>query len=576
MRIVLSFLKPYRRPLLIAILLMLVELAVELWHPLLVARIINDGIRHNDLSAVLQWGGWMAALALLAFVSGIINSFFAAHVSQNFGFDLRKKLFEKIQSFSFANFNVFPTSTLITRVTSDVTQLQNVIFMGMRIMLRAPLLIIGALVMALAVNVKLGLVLLAATPVLLVLLVLVMNKGFALFRSVQERLDQLNGVLRENLLGMRLIKAFVRDRYEVERFTEANEELRDRTTSALRLVELTIPMLVFLMNVCVLFILWFGSWEVQVAGANAGEVAAIVIYATRITSAMSIVSMILMNVSRAKASAQRVADVLDSGSDVVDADNADTTFTIQHGAVEFDNVTFQYPGTSRPVLQSISFRIQPGETVAILGATGSGKSTLFQLIPRLYDVSGGRIMIDNKDITGIQLETLRRQIGFVPQEAMLFSGTVMENILWGKDEASMEEVIAAAQSAQIHETIMKLPMQYETVLGQKGVNLSGGQKQRLSIARALIRKAKLLLLDDSTSALDVNTEARLLAALKHYRCTILLITQKISTAMQADQIILLDGGKVLAQGSHAELLDRCELYQRIVQSQLGEEVLRHG
>ncbi|MFW5433011.1 ABC transporter ATP-binding protein [Paenibacillus apiarius] len=576
MRKVLSFLNPYRRPMGIALFLMLIELTVELWHPLIAAKIINEGITQKDLSVVLSWGGAMVALALLGFVCGIINSFYAARVSQNFGFDIRNHLFEKIQSFSFANFDRFSTATLITRVTSDVTQMQNVVFMSLRIIMRAPLLVVGSLIMALAVNVKLGLILAVVMPLLLALLVWIMNKGFVLFRSVQEKLDQANGVLRENLLGMRLIKAFVRHHHENKRFAKSNEELMAKNVAALRLVELTIPLLLLIMNLSVLGILWFGHLEVKAGGVNVGEVVAIVNYVARMTGAMSMVSMIMMVISRAKASGQRVAEVLGTAVDVTDSAAANASLAIRSGKVAFEDVSFRYPGTELPVLQSITFTAQPSETVAILGATGSGKTSLFQLIPRLYDVNGGCVRIDDMDIRTMKLDTLRRSIGFVPQEALLFSGTVMDNIKWGKEGATTEEVIAATRSAQIHDTIMKLPQQYDTVLGQKGVNLSGGQKQRLSIARALIRKPAILLLDDSTSALDVKTEARLLASLQEYPCTTLIITQKISTALQADTILLLEDGNLLAQGDHASLLQHSEMYRRIVQSQYGEGVAIHA
>ncbi|NGP60356.1 ABC transporter ATP-binding protein/permease [Paenibacillus thiaminolyticus] len=567
MRKILSFLRPYRGPLSFALALMLVELIVDLWLPLLMARIINEGIVAQHLPAVKQWGGLMVGLALFGFVCGIVNSYYAAHVSQNFGHDIRKYLFKKIQSFSFANFSRFPTATLITRVTSDVTTMQNVVFMGLRIMMRAPLMMIGGLVMALLVNFRLAMILAVITPVLFILLVWLMNKAFLLFRSVQDRLDRVNGVLRENLFGMRLIKAFVRDKHEVERFEEANGQLMDRTVAALRLIEFTVPLLLLLMNGSILFVLWFGGLGVQIGSTDLGEVVAIVNYTTRITGALSMVSMIMMNLSRAKASAQRIAEVLQSEVDVTDAADADPDAAISEGRVEFQHVTFRYPDTEAPVLQDVSFTVRPGETVAIMGATGSGKSSLFQLIPRLYDVSGGRVLLDGMDVRSMTMEPLRRHIGYVPQEVMLFSGTVRDNIRWGKQDATDDEVIEAAQRAQIHETIMKLPRQYDTMLGQKGINLSGGQKQRLSIARALIRKPKLLLLDDGTSALDVKTEARLLEALGANPCTTLIITQKISTALQADAVILIDDGRILDQGSHDELMRRSELYRRIVQSQ---------
>ncbi|WHY62840.1 ABC transporter ATP-binding protein [Cytobacillus firmus] len=570
---VLAFLKPYRIAVAIALSLMLTELAVELIQPLLMAKIIDEGILQNDLQEILKWGGIMLAASFAAFAAGVINSFYAAHVSQSFGFDVRKSLYDKVQSFSFANFNLFPTSSLITRMTNDITQLQNTVFMSLRIMMRAPLLIIGGLIMAFVVDVKLALILSAVAPFLFLFLFWVMGKGGVLFKAVQEKLDSVNSVMQENLTGIRLIKAFVRRNHEVKRFTRTNEDLRDGTVKALRLMEVTMPVLLFIMNLSILGVLWFGSIQVNAGDVKVGEVVAIVNYATRITAAFSIFSWIIMAFSRARASANRVTEVLDTEVDLTDRQESHDRkgLTVSRGEIHFKDVSFKYPGTSEKVLDGISFIIHPGETVAIMGATGSGKTSLFQLIPRLYDVTRGKVEIDGRDVRELKMENLRRKIGFVPQEALLFTGSVKENISWGKEDAAMEEITEAAVNAQIHETIMKLPQGYETRVGQKGVNLSGGQKQRLSIARALVRKPKILLLDDSTSALDMKTEAKLLSSLKQYTCTTMIITQKISTAMEADRILLLEDGVLLAEGDHETLLKTSGLYKRIFQSQSGEE-----
>ncbi|OMF56619.1 ABC transporter ATP-binding protein [Paenibacillus sp. FSL R5-0490] len=570
---VLAFLKPYRIAVAIALSLMLTELAVELIQPLLMAKIIDEGILQNDLQEILKWGGIMLAASFAAFAAGVINSFYAAHVSQSFGFDVRKGLYDKVQSFSFANFNLFPTSSLITRMTNDITQLQNTVFMSLRIMMRAPLLIIGGLIMAFVVDVKLALILSAVAPFLFLFLFWVMGKGGALFKAVQEKLDSVNSVMQENLTGIRLIKAFVRRNHEVKRFTRTNEDLRDGTVKALRLMEVTMPVLLFIMNLSILGVLWFGSIQVNAGDVKVGEVVAIVNYATRITAAFSIFSWIIMAFSRARASANRVTEVLDTEVDLTDRQESHDRkgLTVSRGEIHFKDVSFKYPGTSEKVLDGISFIIHPGETVAIMGATGSGKTSLFQLIPRLYDVTGGRVEVDGRDVRELKMENLRRKIGFVPQEALLFTGSVKENISWGKEHVAMDEITEAAVNAQIHETIMKLPQGYETRVGQKGVNLSGGQKQRLSIARALVRKPKILLLDDSTSALDMKTEAKLLSSLKQYTCTTMIITQKISTAMEADRILLLEDGVLLAEGDHETLLKTSGLYKRIFQSQSGEE-----
>ncbi|WP_102273171.1 ABC transporter ATP-binding protein [Cytobacillus massiliigabonensis] len=568
---VITYLKPYRIAVVIALILMLTELGVELVQPFFMAKIIDDGILVNNLSAVIKWGGIMVAFSFISFAAGVINSFYAAHVSQNFGFDVRKALFEKVQSFSFANFNQFPASSLITRMTNDITQIQNTVFMSLRIMLRAPLLIIGGLMMAFIVNVKLALILSAVIPFLFIFLIWVMNKGGALFKNVQEKLDSVNGVMRETLTGIRLIKAFIRRKYEVSRFAAANKDLKDRTARALRIMEVTMPVLLFIMNVSIIGVLWFGNLQLNTGEVKVGEVVAIVNYATRITAAFSIFSFIIMAFSRARASSNRIVEVMETPIDLLDRDGADSAIALKEGKIEFKNVMFQYPGTETAAIDQVSFTIQPGQTVAILGATGSGKTSLFQLIPRLYDVSSGQVFIDGMDVREMRMESLRKQIGFVPQEALLFSGSVKENLRWGKEDASMEEMIEAAKDAQIYETIKKLPTQFETKLGQKGVNLSGGQKQRLSIARALIRQPKILLLDDSTSALDRRTEAKLLQALKAYTCTTLIITQKISTALEADQILLLENGKLLAKGTHESLLETSKLYNEIFSSQSREE-----
>ncbi|HWO74515.1 MAG TPA: ABC transporter ATP-binding protein [Bacillus sp. (in: firmicutes)] len=573
---VLSLLKGYRIPMGIAWFFMLTELAVELIAPLLMAKIIDEGILQGDLSVVLIWGGIMVGMALIAFLSGIINSFFAAHVGQSFGYDVRKKLYEKVQSFSFSNFNRFPTSSLITRMTNDVTQIQNTVFMSLRIMLRAPLIVIGGAIMALVVNLKLAIIFLITIPLIIGFLLWVMKKAGILFRIVQEKLDSVNNVMRENLMAMRLIKAFLRWNHEVSRFTKANQNLMDQTISSLRLIESTQPILLLIMNLGVLGILWFGNVEVAAGGAEVGEVVAIINYATKITTAISMFSFIIMAFSRAKASSLRIAEVFDTEIDLEDTEQMDVTNKVHYGKVEFRAVSFQYPGTGTEVLRNISFTVNPGESVAILGATGSGKTSLFQLIPRLYDVTQGRILIDDQEIQSIKLDFLRKEIGYVPQEALLFTGSVKENIAWGKEDATMDEIIEAAKHAQIHDTILKLPKQYETRIGQKGVNLSGGQKQRISIARALVRKPKILLLDDSTSALDLKTEARLLEALRQYSCTTFIITQKISTAMEADKILLLEDGELLIEGSHQTLLKQSPLYQKIYQSQFGEESLTNA
>jgi ABC-type multidrug transport system, ATPase and permease components len=621
-RYLLRYLKAYRLAAGVALALMLVELAVELWHPVLMARIIDEGVLARDTGAVLAIGIRMTCLALLGFAAGIVNSYFAAHVSQGFAYDVRAGMYERVQSFPYAVFSRFSAATLMTRMTSDVNQVQNAVFMSLRVMMRAPLIMAGGLVMALAINARLGLILLLVSPVLLAVLVWMINRGFKLFQAVQARLDRTNGLLRENLLGMRLIKAMVRYARERTRFMQANEDLMTRTISAIRIVDLTVPALLMVMNVSILLLLWFGGAEVRAGRAEVGGIVAVVNYAMRIMAAFSMLSWIVTSLARAKASAGRIAEVLkteeretavradgtgdgggkrraaasaaegrkrDAEARAADGGKRETapaglpdegangSVPPGEGAeIAFERVMFRYPGMTDPALDRISFTIKPGLTAAILGATGSGKSSLIQLIPRLFDPDEGAVRIDGRDVRTCDPEWLRAQIGYAPQEAVLFSGTVRDNLLMGKEDATREEIVEAARAAQIHETIMRLPEHYETKLGQKGVNLSGGQKQRLSVARALIRRPRVLLLDDSTSALDAKTEAALLAALKAYRCTILLVTQKISAAMRADVILILEDGRLHAMGTHEELLGTSPLYARIVRSQHGEEAARHG
>lgn len=567
-----SFIKPYKFPIVIALTLMLVELTVELMHPLLLAKIIDEGIMQENMNVILYWGAVMVGMSILAFLSGVINSFYAAHVSQSTGYDIRSSLYKKIQLFSYAGLQRFQTSSLITRMTNDVTQIQNTIFMSLRIILRAPLLVIGGTVMALLVNVRLALILVIMIPILIVFLIWMMKKGASLFSLVQKKLDGVNHVMRENLVAIRLVKVFVRHDFEKSRFQKSNNELMDKTISALRLMEMSMPFLLLLMNVAVMAILWFGSFSVNAGGTQIGEVVAIVNYATRITSALTVFSMIIIVFSRAKASAERINEVFESES-VLEADTKGDTY-ITEGSIHFQNVSLEYPSMNGYVLNNLTLHVSGGDTLAILGATGSGKSTLFQLIPKLYDASEGQVFIDGKSIEEISLYELRSKIGYVPQEVFLFSGTIKENIQWGNERATMEEIIKAAKDAQIDEVIQNLPNQYETKIGQKGVNLSGGQKQRISIARALVRKPKILLLDDSTSALDVKTEALFLRALRQYQCTTLIITQKLSTARNAGKIILMEDGTIVGEGNHETLQQKSSLYQAMNQSQIRREELQ--
>ncbi len=574
MKTIISFIKPYKWPAIAALCLMLMELFVELVQPLIIAKIIDDGIVEKDLKTIGYWGIVLVLLAFLAVISGIVNSYFSSHVAQSFSFDIRNALFSKIQSFSMATYLRFPSSGLITRLTSDVQQVQTVLFMSLRIMLRAPLSAIGSIIMAFFVNPKMALFLLIGTPILVVFLYVIVKKGVRYFAQVQRRLDRVNRVLQENLQAIRLVKAYMRNRYEEKRFEAVADQLKTDTMKALRVMELIMPILLFIMNMSLLAALWFGSIEVGNGKANVGELVAVINYAMRITGSFSMFAFIINSFSRAKASAERMEEILEIENGIENQfSKSEHSKSGDVNTIQFEHVTFTYPHTEKQVLKDISFTVHQGEKIGIMGATGSGKSTMLNLIPRFYEPSSGAIYVNGRNIKEWPLEELRALIGFVPQQSMLFTGSIYDNISWGKQNVKIDEVMVASAKAQILETIENFPNQFNTRIGQKGVNLSGGQKQRLSIARALIRKAPVLILDDSTSALDVKTESAFWEALKDERATMLVVTQKIRTAKDMDKILLIENGCIVAFGPHEELLKTSEQYKRIVlsqQEQVGE------
>ena len=567
MRVVFSYVKPYKWPAVIALTLMLIELFVELVQPLIIAKIIDDGILQSDGPVIWLWGLVMLLLSFLALAAGITNSYFSSHAAQSFGFDLRNSLFRKIQSFTMATYLKFPTSSFITRLTSDITQVQNVLFMSLRIMLRAPLVAVGSIVMALIVNAKMAVFLLIGAPFLMIFLFIMVKKGIIYFSVVQARLDRVNRVLQESLQAIRLVKAYMRGQYEASRFHKVATNLQVDTMKALRIMELIMPVLLVVMNLSLLAVLWFGSAEVRAGDAQVGDLVAVVNYAMRVTGAFSMFAFIIIAFARAKASAERIEDILLIEDGIEERSGSKEIDDAKIGTIEFCNVTFRYPETNVDVLTDVSFQVRQGEKLAIMGATGAGKSTLLSLIPRFYDVSAGEVYVNGQNVQSWDLDVLREMIGFVPQQSMLFTGSIFDNLSWGKQDAVLEEVQMAAAQAQIHGAVESFPDAYETRVGQKGVNLSGGQKQRLSIARALIRKSHVLILDDSTSALDVKTEAALWDALAKEDATMLVVTQKIRTARDADRILLLDEGHVVGFGTHEELLQQSTLYQKIAASQ---------
>ncbi len=532
-------------------------------------KIIDDGVRAQNQQMIIQWGAVLLILSFIAFLAGVINSYFSSHTAQSFAFDLRNALFEKIQSFTLATYQKFSTASLITRLTNDVTQVQTVLFMSLRIMLRAPLAVVGSIVMAFVVNSKLALFLVIGAPIIFLFLIFMVAKGVSYFGKVQKRVDRLNRVLQENLQAMRLVKAYLRGKYEASRFEQVASHLKVDTVKALRTMEYIMPVLLFVMNMSLLAVLWFGTKQVATGTAPLGDIVAIVNYAMRITGSFSMFAFIIIFYARAKASAERMTEVLAVDNEVESTSSSivGASSDLKLGELVFHNVSFQYPGTDATVLSNVSFQVKSGEKLAIMGATGAGKSTLLQLIPRFYDVTEGQIYVEGKDVQQWDLQELRDIIGYVPQQSLLFTGSIADNVRWGDTKAEMDEVLNATMQAQIHASVEDFPSGYDTRVGQKGVNLSGGQKQRLSIARALLRKGHILMLDDSTSALDVKTEQALWDALSEESATMLVVTQKIRTAKGADHILLIDEGKVVAYGSHEALLQTSELYQKIAISQ---------
>jgi len=567
MRKILSYAKNYKAPAFIALALMGIELVVELVQPLLMARIIDEGILKEDFSIVSGWGGLLLGLSLLAFAAGITNSFFAAKLSQGVGYDLRRDLFTKVQHFTNENFQSFSTPGLITRMTNDVTQIQNFLFMFVRIALRAPLFIVFAVIMALSINADLALLIVVAVPVFLLFLFWVLFKGVKLFKLVQNKLDRVNTVIRENLTGIRLIKGFNRGDYEETRFKEVNDSLVDKNKRALWLMETTMPVVMLGMNITILLIIWLGAENIQAGNVQAGELVALINYATRIMFTFSIFTFLIMVFSRGNASAHRLGEVLEERTPSYLSETNGKKPELK-GSLLFEQVSYRQG--SEEVLHQVSFHVRSGETVGVLGETGSGKSSLLRLIPRLYEKQSGQLYLDDNEISELNVKHIRSQISLVPQDIHLFSGSIRDNILWGKEDAEMEEVIEAAKKAQIHSFILTLSDGYDTLLGQKGLSLSGGQKQRLSIARALIRKPAILILDDSTSALDAHTETELLRPLEKEACTVFMVAQKISSLKQAQKILLLEDGYLIAEGTHQTLLARSPYYREVYMSQQEE------
>jgi len=566
-----TYMKPYRIWAIIAPLLVVLTVAAELLQPAVMQRMVDIGVANQDMSYILRNGGILILLAILGAVGGVVSAYYAAKASMSMARDLRRDLFVKIQSLSFPNIDELETGQLITRLTNDVTQVQTLSFLSLRLLVRAPIMLVGSIAMALIVSPQLFWIMVVMIPILLVILAIVVKKAMPVYRQVQGKLDQVNQVVQENLSGIRVIKAFVRKNFENERFNQVNRDYRDISVKAAHILAMIFPVILLILNLAIVAAVWFGGSSVLAGGLQVGQVMSFINYIMLLLMSLMMVAMVILHMSRAEASAARILEVLNACPSIVDAQETQTPEAMQ-GQVTFDNVSFSYyTNGGDPVLKDINLNIQPGKTLAILGSTGSGKSTLVQLIPRFYDVSDGRVLIDGVNVKDLPQEWLRSQIGFALQTAVLFSGSIEDNLRFGRPQATDEEIIQAAKIAQAHDFIMKMPEGYKTNLEQRGVNLSGGQRQRIAIARALVMNPKILILDDSTSAVDVETEVKIRTALRTFMKdrTSILIAQRISSVMSADTILVLDDGQIEAIGNHQTLMEKSPVYRELYDSQLG-------
>jgi ATP-binding cassette subfamily B multidrug efflux pump len=575
LRRLLGFLGPYRAQVIVSLSILFAMVGADLLIPRLTQRIIDHGILAKDLHVVITTSMVMLGASLVSAALALANNYLSVRVAMHVGADLRSALIRKVQAFSFGNLDRLQTGKLIVRSTSDVNMVQMIVMMSLRILSRAPIWVIGATILLVLTSRRLALMMAAFVPVIVVLVWLFSRKVRPLFLGVQERLDRLNTVLQENLAGVRVVKAFVRRKHEEERFDEANEALMLRTIQVTELLAVFLPAMFLVLNLAVVGAVWIGGRATIEGDMTVGEVVAAINYLSFALFPLLMLAGMMGPVAAADASAGRILEVLDTRPDVPPGMGGRRP-DAPRGRIAFEEVFFGYDGSgAEPVLAGVSFVAEPGETVAIVGATGSGKSTLIHLIPRFYDVTGGRITFDGVDVRELDLHALRAQIGIALQEAVLFGGTVRDNIRYGRGGATQEEVEAAARAAQAHEFIRELPEGYDTVIGQRGVTLSGGQRQRIAIARALLVRPKILILDDSTSAVDVETEVRLqdaldeLLATSRNSTTRFVVAQRISTVLLADRILVLDQGRIDAMGAHRDLLESSPVYRDIYDSQLG-------
>lgn len=572
LRRMLKYLNPYKKEAIIATILVAFVVIADLSIPRLVQVIIDDGVAQGDMNVILWTSLLMIGASLLSAAISIANTYYSVKASRGFEADLREAIFKKIQTFSFGNLDDLNTGQLLTRLTSDLNMVQLVVSMGLRMFSRAPLMFLGSFGIMFATNPNLAMVILALMPVTLVLVTFFIRLVRPLFTLVQERLDHLNQVLQENLTGIRVVKAFVRGDHENRRFEKANTSLYEISLKMAQYISIFFPIIMTLMNLGTVAIIYYGGLQVHAGTTSVGQIMAFTNYLFATMFPVLMLAMMAAQISGASASATRIMEVIDSVPEVQDSPDAVALDEIR-GRVAFENVSFSYRDDGGdPVLTDVSFTAEPGEKVALLGQTGSGKSSLINLIPRFYDTSEGRVTIDGIDVRDIKMDSLRSHMGISLQEAILFSGPIRDNIKYGKPNASDEEVVEAAKTAQAHEFIIAFPEGYDTMVGERGANLSGGQKQRLAIARALLVKPRILILDDSTSSVDVETEAEIENALESLMgdTTSFIVAQRISTVLKADKILVLDNGRIAAEGRHEELMDTSPLYREIYESQLGD------
>jgi len=566
------FLKPFRASVALVLALALAQSLASLYLPRLMADIVDHGIVPDDRRQIMIYGGLMLLMALVSTAASVGSSFFSAKVASGFGRDVRNRIFDRVAHFSVHQFDRFSTASLITRTTNDTTQVQQVLIMMMTMVITAPMMAIGGIILSLSQDTRLARVLIAVIPILGVIFFLIMRKAVPLFQLMQVKIDRLNLVLDEGLTGVRVIRAFDRNAHESRRFDAANLDLTGNAIAVNRLVSLLMPAMFFMMNLTSVSIIYVGALRIDAGQMHVGAMLASLQYAIQILFSVFMVTAMFVMLPRAAASAERINAVLDVIPDVNDP-AAPVSTGATRGRVEFDNVTFQYPGAEEPALSGVSFIAKAGEVTAIIGGTGSGKSTLAGLIPRFYDVNGGRVLVDGVDVRDMRQEDLRAKIGYVPQKAVLFSGTIATNIRFGREAATDDEVTKAATVAQAAEFIDQKPEGYAAPVSQGGTNLSGGQKQRLAIARALVRNAEIYVFDDSCSALDFATDAKLRTALRSETtaATVFIVSQRIGTVMNADRIIVLDDGQVVGIGAHGDLIKTCAVYREIAESQASLE-----